>query len=94
MNAIVQLPVDSRIAEAEALHRQLRQAMTAGPVSVDGSAVDRVDTSVLQLLAVCQRELQQRGTCMGWVGVSNALRAAAAQLGLTQTLALPTHPSN
>lgn len=83
------LPVDCRIAGLETLHRQLREALGAAQCTLDGGAVERVDTAALQLLLAFRRDAQMRGQQASWAAVSAALREAANLLGLAQTLALP-----
>lgn len=87
--ARVSMPADCRIAEVGELHTQLRKALDASQIVLDGTAVDRVDTAALQLLVVFQREAQKRERQVQWAGVSAPLQDAAGQLGLAQVLALP-----
>jgi phospholipid transport system transporter-binding protein len=87
--ARISMPADCRIAEVSGMHRQLREAVDASQIVLDGSTVDRVDTAALQLLVVFQREASKRGNSVTWAGVSAPLQDAANQLGLAQTLALP-----
>lgn len=87
--ARVDMPADCRIADVSAWHRQLRAALDASAIVLDGSAVDRIDTAALQVLVAFQRDAQKRGQQVSWAGVSAPLHDAASQLGLAQTLALP-----
>lgn len=93
VEARVDMAADCRIADVGQLHRQLRVALDASQIVLDGSTVDRVDTAALQLLVVFQREAQKRGRQVSWAGVSAPLHDAASQLGLAQTLALPAKQS-
>src|SRR5690348_2678631 len=49
----------------------------SGPVQIDGTAVDRVDTAGLQLLAAFVRDLRSENRGVEWVGCSEALKKAA-----------------
>jgi ABC-type transporter Mla MlaB component len=60
----------------------------SGAVQIDGSAVDRVDTAALQLLAVFVRDLRAQARAVEWVGCSSGLRKAASGLGLSVALGL------
>ena len=60
----------------------------SGNVQLDATAVDRVDTAGLQLLAAFVRDLKTEMRNVEWVGCSDALRKAAAALGLAGALGL------
>jgi ABC-type transporter Mla MlaB component len=85
----VSMLADCRIADIGPLHRQLRDALDASRIVLDGGSVDRIDTAALQLLVAFQHEARKRGQQVSWVGMSAPLHDAASQLGLTQVLALP-----
>lgn len=61
----------------------------SGNVPIDGTAVDRIDTAGLQLLAAFIRDLRAEQRAVEWVGCSDALRKAATALGLEGALSLP-----
>ena len=61
----------------------------SGPVQIDATAVDRVDTAGLQLLAAFIRDLRAEARTVEWVGCSDALQKAAQALGLHAALCLP-----
>jgi phospholipid transport system transporter-binding protein len=61
----------------------------SGPLQIDGTAVDRVDTAGLQLLAAFVRDLRTEARTIEWVGCSDALIKAAQALGLHSALCLP-----
>ena len=84
--ATIELPADCRMAELPALREQCL-AVPSG--ALDATAVQRVDTAVLQLLVAFHRDAQTRGEYITWTGVSAPLREAAERLGLTQALVLP-----
>jgi ABC-type transporter Mla MlaB component len=60
----------------------------SGAVQIDGSAVDRIDTAALQLLAVFVRDVRAEAREVEWVGCSAGLRKAANGLGLSMALGL------
>jgi anti-anti-sigma regulatory factor len=87
--AAVSLPGDCTIREASVLHRMLLDALPLeAPVSIDGSAVERVDTSGLQMLLAFIRDRAAAGRRSVWAGHSNALTAAIQLSGLADPLGL------
>jgi anti-anti-sigma regulatory factor len=60
----------------------------SGPVQIDGSGVERIDTATLQLLAAFVRDLRAEARAVEWVQCSAALRRAASSLGLESALSL------
>ena len=61
----------------------------SGPLQIDATAVDRVDTAGLQLLAAFVRDVRAEQRTVEWVGCSDAMRKAATALGLDGALGLP-----
>jgi phospholipid transport system transporter-binding protein len=61
----------------------------SGPLQIDATAVDRVDTAGLQLLAAFVRDVRAEGRTVDWVGCSDALHKSAQALGLHSALCLP-----
>ena len=73
-----------------ALQSELAERLDdSGSVQIDATAVDRVDTAGLQLLAAFVRDLRAEMRTVEWVGCSDALRKTAAALGLEAALCLP-----
>jgi len=60
----------------------------SGTVQIDGSAVERIDTATLQLLAAFVRDLRADARGVDWIGCSAVLRRAAHSLGLAVALDL------
>jgi ABC-type transporter Mla MlaB component len=60
----------------------------SGTVQIDASAVQRIDTAALQLLAAFVRDLRADARLVEWTECSAALRRAAHSLGLTSALDL------
>jgi len=77
------------IRTINSLQAQLAERLDeSGTVQIDGSAVDRVDTAGLQLLAAFVRDLQAEARSVEWIGCSTALRRSANALGLGAALGL------
>ncbi|MBI3928638.1 MAG: STAS domain-containing protein [Armatimonadetes bacterium] len=88
--ARIELNAVSTIADVQALVERMRAVLaTRGPVTVDGHLVRRVDTAVLQALAVLTREARRQGIELVWSPPSAPLREAARLLGLDATLGFP-----
>ena len=86
----IELDPRPTIAQAAALQRTMVAYLEAGrPVVVDGSRVEEIDTSVLQLLTSLWRTGRERGIACTWRGASDALRRTAALVGLAEILHLP-----
>jgi anti-anti-sigma regulatory factor len=79
------------IAQVRLVHRELKQALAAvggSAVTLDGSAMEAVDTAGVQLLAAFLREAQTRGITVRWRNVPAALPECARRLGLREALQL------
>lgn len=78
------------IVQAADLHRTLVAGLAGGgPVAVDGSRVEEIDTSILQLLTSLWRTSMERGISCTWHGVSNVLRQRAVLIGVAEMLHFP-----
>jgi anti-anti-sigma regulatory factor len=78
------------VREAEAFKLALHAAEdSSGDFIVDAGAVERIDTSGLQLLLGFAARLRLMERRIVWGTVSPAFRQGAAQLGLAQALGLP-----
>src|SRR5262245_7697606 len=85
----VSLPVECVIASAADLRTTLLKRLgDAGNVQIDASAVQRVDTASLQVLAAFARDRRADGLPVEWVGVPACLTDAASLLDLTNALGL------
>ena len=77
------------IRDVTALQGELAERLDeSGPVQIDGSGVDRIDTATLQLLAAFVRDLRAEARAVEWIDCSPALRRAAGALGLESALSL------
>ena len=87
--AIIECQPDLDIAAAATLHRQLLDALqTQQPLEIDGQAVRKIHTAVLQLFLSLMIEAQARATPVHWRNPSPALLEGARLLGLTDRLGL------
>jgi len=59
------------------------------PITLDITALQRIDTAGLQLLAAFVRERASHDRTVQWRGTAPALTSAAQLLGLTSLLGLP-----
>jgi len=76
--------------QATDLHRTLLARLAEGrPIVVDGTRVEEIDTSILQLLASLWLTGAQRGIVCTWHGASDALRATATLVGVAKMLQFP-----
>jgi phospholipid transport system transporter-binding protein len=85
--APVRLEARVTIAQAADLHRTLAARVAdGGPIVLDGTAVQEIDTAILQLLASLWRTTRERGTACAWQGTSDVLRNTAARIGVAEAL--------
>jgi ABC-type transporter Mla MlaB component len=81
------LPAECVIASAAGLRTTLLKRLSdTGNVQIDASAVQRVDTASLQVLAAFARDRRADGLAVEWLGVPACLAEAATVLDLTNTL--------
>jgi ABC-type transporter Mla MlaB component len=83
------LGAECTVAEADGLKSELaRRLDESGTVTVDVTALQRIDTAGLQLLAAFVRDRRTAGRAVAWRGRAAALDAAAGLLGLGSMLEL------
>ncbi|HEY2035404.1 MAG TPA: STAS domain-containing protein [Steroidobacteraceae bacterium] len=83
------LGAECTVAEADTLKSELACRLAeSGTVTVDVTALQRIDTAGLQLLAAFVRDRRTAGRMVAWRGRSAALDAAAGLLGLDSMLEL------
>jgi anti-anti-sigma regulatory factor len=88
---LLRLPPQATIRDAVQLRTLLLEHLEeAAPVELDASAVERIDTAVLQLLAAFLRDRRARQRAVVWRTCSEAVTRAARTLGLQDALGL-TH---
>jgi phospholipid transport system transporter-binding protein len=79
------------VADAGSLKSGLAKLLDdSGVVTLDISAVQRIDTAGLQVITTFVRERESHGRQVEWRGTAPALAAAATLLGLSSLLRLPT----
>jgi ABC-type transporter Mla MlaB component len=77
------------VADASSLKAGLAKLLNeSGIVTLDVSAVQRIDTAGLQVIAAFVRERERQGRQVEWRGSAPALTAAAKLLGLSSFLKL------
>lgn len=74
---------------AEHLADELRTAIAAGPLALDGAGVRRIDASGLQLLVAAAIAARASGAPIEWHAPSPILTDGARLLGVASTLGLP-----
>jgi ABC-type transporter Mla MlaB component len=78
------------VADASSLKAGLAKLLDdTDIVTLDISAVQRIDTAGLQLIATFVREREARGRQVEWQGAAPVLATAAQLLGLDSLLKLP-----
>lgn len=84
------LAAECTVAEADALKSALALRVDESEaVTLDVSALQRIDTAGLQLLAAFVRDRRTAGRTVAWRGRAPALETAAGLLGLYHMLELP-----
>jgi len=79
------------LREVVAMKGQLLERLDqAGDVEIDAGRVEKIDTAGLQLLVAFSRQLHESHRALAWKAVAPELARAAAQIGLADTLGLPT----
>lgn len=84
------LAAECTVAGADSLKTGLARLLgDSRPVTLDVGAVQRIDTTGLQLLAAFMRDRRASGRQVQWRGRAPALDTAARLLGLRSMLELP-----
>lgn len=79
------------ISSAAELYRHLAAALAEGQVvEIEASSVVRTDTAVLQIFYGFFKEAVAKGLSVRWRGASDAMRHAAALLGMSDMLRFRT----
>ncbi|WP_439598646.1 STAS domain-containing protein [Falsiroseomonas sp.] len=82
------LPASLDLTQAEPLCQALRERLQDSALCLEGSAVERVSTPCLQLLAAAHASARARGIPFRLHGASAVLVAAIADLGLSTAIPL------
>ena len=90
----IQLPGEPGIRDAAELHQQLLAAVDhAAGVTIDASAITRVDSAILQLLTVFVIERKSQGQPVVWKQPSEVFCRAARMIDLADPLGLQPAPA-
>jgi ABC-type transporter Mla MlaB component len=82
--AVIVLAANCSVKDAASLKNSLSAvANESGTVTVDASAVERVDTATMQLLCAFTRDRNARNQSVAWRGQSQALNEAVRLLGVS-----------
>ncbi len=92
---IIECQSDLDIATAETLRQQLLDALqTQQPLEIDGQAVRKIHTAVLQLFLSLIIEAKARAVPVNWRNPSPALLEGARLLGFADQLGLEPGTGN
>jgi ABC-type transporter Mla MlaB component len=84
------LTAECLVAGASTLEQSLASLLDEPqPITLDITALQRIDTAGLQVLTAFVRERASHGRTVEWRGTAPALTSAAHLLGLTSLLGLP-----
>lgn len=90
---VLALGADCTLTEAESLQAALAGLLTeTQTVTLDATAVQRIDTAALQLLAAFVRDRRLAGHAIAWCGTEQTLAPAARLLDLGGLLGLGGEP--
>jgi ABC-type transporter Mla MlaB component len=82
----IRLPRAFDITAVTAVAGELVQAFTEGDVTVDASAVVKIDAAALQLMCVAVATARHQRTQLTWQGVPPVITEGAHLLALTDVL--------
>lgn len=82
------LPRALDISVVRAVAAEILDALTLGELTLDASAVTKLDAAGLQLLCATVASARANGARVTWKGVPPALETGAHTLGLTEALDL------
>ncbi len=87
--SVLKLEKNSGIAVAESLGHALEQFYSAGaPTTIDASEVERIDTSVIQLLYSFTQSMKSSGVRVSIDSPSDVFRESVVRLGFASYLGL------
>ena len=76
------------ISQVAELHQKVATILNSQDIFFDGSDVERIDASTLQLITCAFKQADKYGNKVSWQGSSDALKKSASLLGLTEILNL------
>lgn len=74
------------ISEVSKLHEAWQEYLSSPLIVIDASAVEKIDTTILQLLTSLVSEAEKNNTEIKWEGVSENMKHAVKLLGLNGPL--------
>jgi ABC-type transporter Mla MlaB component len=84
------LPAECLVSQASSLKESLAGLLDEPlPVTLDATALQRIDTAGLQLITAFVRDRAGHGRTVEWQGTTPVLTTAAQLLGLTSLIKLP-----
>jgi anti-anti-sigma regulatory factor len=85
--SILELGSSLSIREVKEYATQLKAMLAAGPIEIDATKLESIDTAGIQLLLVAAAAAQRRGFTMKLRGAQGIRTGAARSLGLNEHLA-------
>jgi len=76
------------ISQVAELHKKVAAILNSQDIVFDGSDVERIDASTLQLITCAFKQADKYGNKVSWHDSSEALKKSASLLGLTEILNL------
>jgi len=86
----IQLPRSLDISAVRAVATELQDALAVGELTIDASALDKLDAAGLQLLCAAASAARAAGARLTWKAVPPVLTDGARTLALTASLGLET----
>lgn len=78
------LPEQCNISAVENLYESLSGEHYSERIKLDGGHIESVDTTGIQLLVALQKRVAGHGGAIEWVAISEPLKRAATDLGLSE----------
>jgi len=86
---MLNLPDVFGIAQAEIMYQEIKDLLSStDEIKIDGSAVEMIDASALQLLIVLVNECKSQGKKISWHKNSDKIRDSANLVNLTESLGI------
>jgi ABC-type transporter Mla MlaB component len=86
---MLNLPDVFGIAQAEIMYQEIKDLLSStDEIKIDGSAVEMIDASALQLLIVFVNECKSQGKKVSWSEKSDKINDSAKLLNLTESLGI------
>lgn len=87
--SILALPAQCLVRDTAQLQQSLLKHVAAAAVSIDTSAVERIDTAAMQVLLAFVRDRQSQQHVVEWLGLNEVFVDSAQLLGIDKLLGLP-----